>query len=428
MLSEHQRKNVLPISLLAAKKSVPPGTAVPAQQIVIILMAHQSEDNMKNIFTPVQEDRCRDEAVGLLMTYRCNLDCVYCYIKKKRSLDMSLEQAKSILEPFLLKEGGSMDIILMGGEMMLAETVIRQLVEWVEAGKWNRRWHFFGSTNGTLLTKAMRCWLKSHQNSLTLGLSYDGLPMAQMGNRGHVSEIDVDFFINTWPGQPIQMTINAASIEYMAEGVIYLLEKGGVVHPNVAYEKRQWSRRALQEYQRQLSRLADYYLLHPDLPVISQFTHDLPMYARNLTHSPGPVDVCGAGYGFQVFDVDGIAYPCHILSPLVLEGEPLKAIRAKGQKQRMDSLSSECTKCPYVSNCPTCAGCNYLYRGSFQARDRTHCNIMKLEVEAFMKLESLRLLAKESLTPEDALEVDAIYALCQFLKYSQNGYKQDLYS
>ena len=44
-----------------------------------------------------------DEAIGLLMTYRCNLDCQYCYIKTKRSKDMTLEKAQQILEPFLMK-------------------------------------------------------------------------------------------------------------------------------------------------------------------------------------------------------------------------------------------------------------------------------------------------------------------------------------
>ena len=39
------------------------------------------------------------------------------------------------------------------------------------------------------------------------------------------------------------------------------------------------------------------------------------------------MEICGAGNGFQVFDVDGQSYPCHILSPLVLEGEKLQKIK-----------------------------------------------------------------------------------------------------
>ena len=55
------------------------------------------------------------EAIGLLTTYRCNLKCKYCYILTKRNKDMSLETAQNILEPFLLKKGGRLDIAFMGG-------------------------------------------------------------------------------------------------------------------------------------------------------------------------------------------------------------------------------------------------------------------------------------------------------------------------
>ena len=78
------------------------------------------------------------EAVGLLTTYRCNLNCKYCYVQTKRNKDMALDMAKSILEPFLLKKAGRLDITFMGGETLLAIEVIRPLVEWVESGKYDR--------------------------------------------------------------------------------------------------------------------------------------------------------------------------------------------------------------------------------------------------------------------------------------------------
>lgn len=61
------------------------------------------------------EDNC-DEAIGLLMTYRCNLSCKYCYIRKKQPLDFNLETAQVILEQFLNKDEGKVDITFMGGK------------------------------------------------------------------------------------------------------------------------------------------------------------------------------------------------------------------------------------------------------------------------------------------------------------------------
>ena len=49
----------------------------------------------------------------------------------------------------------------------------------------------------------------------------------------------------------------------------------------------------------------------------------------------------------------------------------------------------------------------------------THCYIMKTEVKAFIKKEVMRLRTKETLTPEDATEVDAITKLIEYWKKKQ---------
>ena len=381
---------------------------VRVQQTVIIVMV----DTLDEMNGSLQSVDC-SEAVGLLMTYRCNLNCKYCYVHKKRNKDMTLEMAQSILEPFLLKKEGLLNIAFMGGETLMAINVIHPLVEWVESKKWNRPYRFFGSTNGTLLENSLKKWIKKHKNIFTLGLSYDGIPFSQMLNRGS-DNIDVDFFIQTWPKQPIQMTINAESVCHMSEGVIYLLEKGAVVHPNVAFENSEWSEQDVVEYGRQLNKLIYYYMQHEEKPLISQFIHNLNKYVYCIEHPINQNEVCGAGNGFQVFDTDGESYPCHILSPLVLEGEKLKAVRHGAFEHTKDFSDNKCVNCPYISSCPTCIACNYIYRNGFHVRDITHCKIMKTEVKAYIKKEVIRLKAKDKLTPEDASEIDSIRKLVEF--------------
>ena len=330
---------------------------------------------------------------------------------------MTLEMAQSILEPFLMKKEGLLNIAFMGGETLLAKDVILPLMEWAENHTWNRPYRFFGSTNGTLLDYSLKKWIQKHKKIFTLGLSYDGLPFSQLLNRGS-DNIDVDFFIQTWPKQPIQMTINAESVRYMSEGVIHLLEKGAVVHPNVAFESSEWREQDIVEYGRQLNKLIHYYMQNDEKPLISQFIHNLNEYARCLENPTKQEEMCGAGHGFQVFDTDGISYPCHILSPLVLEGEKLQSVKDGLLSDTKDFSDLNCTNCPYSPSCPTCIACNYLYRGCFQKRDKTHCLIMKTEVKAFIKKEVLRLLAKQYLTPEDATEIDSIRKLVDFEKGS----------
>lgn len=361
--------------------------------------------------TECKEKNC-DEAVGLLMTYRCNLDCKYCYIHKKRSKDMTLEKAQLILEPFLMK-GHKLDIIFVGGETLLAINVIKPLIEWVKSMTWKSDYRFFGSTNGTLLTTELKEWLMQNKHVLTLGLSYDGIPATQLENRGNAN-IDVDFFVQTWPYQPIQMTINSESVGQMAEGIIYLLDKGAAVHPNVAFEEEEWTDEKIAEYGRQLNKLISYYQEHEDAYLISQFVHNLNEYAHNIEHPREQVEVCGAGHGYQVFDTDGRSYPCHILSPLVLKGSKLQRIK-EGVVSKIKSFAdSRCNTCPFTSSCPTCIACNYFYRGCFQKRDSTHCRIMRTEVRACIKKEVIRLKDVKIITSKDAALIDAIQKLINY--------------
>lgn len=355
-----------------------------------------------------------DEAIGLLMTYRCNLDCKYCYIHTKRSKDMTLEKAQSIVEPFLLK-GNKLDIIFVGGETLLAFNVIKPLIEWVKGQEWKSDYRFFGSTNGTLLTSEMKEWLTENKQVLTLGLSYDGIPSTQISNRGN-DNIDVDFFIKIWPHQPIQMTINPESVGNMAEGVIYLLDNGAAVHPNVAFEEKEWSNEDITEYGRQLNKLIPYYIGHKDAYLISQFSHNLNEYAYNINHPKKQLEMCGAGHGYQVFDTDGMSYPCHILSPLVLNGSKLQRIKEGALTGIENFADARCSTCPFISSCPTCIACNYLYRGCFQKRDSTHCRIMRTEVRACIKREVLRLKCEKVISPKDASLIDSIQKLIEYEK------------
>ena len=356
-----------------------------------------------------------EESVGLLMTYRCNLDCKYCYIHTKHNKDMSLEMAKSIIEPFLMKKAGPVDITFMGGETLLAIDVIRPLVEWTKRNKWNRKYRFLGSTNGTLMTEELKQWFTENKKYVILGLSYDGLPSVQVNNRGS-NNVDVDYFINTWPKQPIQMTINEDSVSQMAEGVKYLLEKGAVVHPNVAFEAKEWSDINIHEYAHQLNELIYYYNSHCGLPSISQFSHNLIEYANCIDNNKKQCEICGVGNGLKVFDIDGNSYPCHMLSPLVLQGEKLHKVKEGCISKVTDYADPRCSKCPFRLSCATCMGCNFIYRGHVSRRDNTHCRIMKVEVKAFIKKEVQRLLSKASLTSAEAAEVDAIKKLLDYEK------------
>ena len=176
---------------------------------------------------------------GLIVTYSCNLNCTYCYENNKADRYMTFETAREILTPLLKESAEPLQVMLMGGEPLMAFPVIRQLVEWVLENKnqWNRDCFFFGSTNGTLLDGERKQWFHLHRDHVILALSFDGLPEAQNRNRCcSAKRIDLEFFQQNWPNQKIQMTINEDTVDQMAAGVIFLLKNGFQVNPSVAYE------------------------------------------------------------------------------------------------------------------------------------------------------------------------------------------------
>ena len=328
---------------------------------------------------------------------------------------MPLEMAVSILTPLLSKKDAPpLQIMLMGGEPLLAYDMIQALILWCAGKEWTREYHFFASTNGTLLTKERKEWISQYKNVLTLALSYDGLPAVQDRNRTQsASRIDLDFFLENWPQQKIQMTIDAQSVYSMAESVVYLLEYGFDVNANVAYEKAPWPAESIREYARQLRKLVYYYNEKPSAKRIYQFCHSFAAYAAAIGQPVVQERQCGTGDGFVVYDIDGNPYPCHMLSPLVLDAALLKKMELDPQNEKMFS-DERCESCPYTVDCPTCIGCNYRYRGEFWRRDKTHCLLMQIEVLEAMKLEILRL-KKTGFTKKDIQTIQAIKKLYQYI-------------
>lgn len=307
-----------------------------------------------------------------------------------------------------------LQVMLMGGEPLMAFPMIKELVEWVieKENQWHRECFFFGSTNGTLLDDKMKKWFHLYREHVTLALSFDGLPKAQNKNRCCSADlVDLGFFQQNWPNQKVQMTISEDTVDQMAAGVIFLLEKGFQVNPSVAYEDHEWSEKAIEEYLKQMIILKDYYLTHPSAPLIYQFKHPLIAYAGELENPTVQQQQCGAGCGFTMFDIDKKMYPCHMMSPLVLSEEQL--IKLDGIDMRYQTFQDErCVGCPYISACATCAGCNYLYRGDFSIRDTTHCKIQQLEVLVCLRYQ----VSKINQMP-DLGDKETVDAICRLNAY-----------
>ena len=356
--------------------------------------------------------------IGIWFTNACNLNCTYCYIKEKSDLTISHEKAMELLSQELSKEGKLVDILFMGAETLTHFEQMKRIVTAVCAGTWRRRYHFTITTNGTLLTEDMKSWFTAHRDVVTMGLSYDGASQAQDRNRCDSSgRIDRDFFLRTWPMQKWKMTISADTAPYTDKNVIALHELGVPFSANAAYEDTAWPEQAILAYEQALFRLADYYVAHPEVTPCSL----LSMLHTVLDEPEKTVQAryCGAGDSLYFYDMDGAAYPCHMVSPLVMPRE--QTLEGRYFAPDTDFADPRCRACPVKHTCYTCLGTNYLYRGDIRMRDPLHCRLYQAQIRATAHMWLGKLKGRDAYTAEDKQRIRTLRKLARAFQSGSIG-------
>jgi len=211
-------------------------------------------------------DKASTRYVSLMMTHKCNLNCVYCYEKYKNTQVMDVDDAKKYIykafeEAARAGRYKALELSMMGGEPLLEFEKIKEISEWVWSHDWPLDYILFASTNGTLLTEEMKQWFSDNRDKFVLGISLDGTAESQSSNRGHLaSTVDIDFFVETWPKQGIKCTVSKESVSHIAEDVIFIHSKGfKTIYANLAFGV-DWEWNHLSVFQTQLIKLVDFYL------------------------------------------------------------------------------------------------------------------------------------------------------------------------
>ena len=334
--------------------------------------------------SPVVHDDPVRRLCTLVITHQCNLDCVYCYEPYKSTGAMPLEVAKQVIESefdFVARTAqfDELAIDFMGGEPLMQFNLIREIAEWVWSAPRPVPYILFSTTNGTLLNERRKRWFRQHREQYYLVLSLDGTPAMHNANRGQsFGKIDLDFFLENWPDQPVKMTVSCGTIDALAEGIIYLQEKGFKVGASLG-QGMPWNDESIAEFRRQLRKLAEYYLEHEQTPPVSLL--DVPIQHVLDTAGSGQKKFCGTGTHMATYDLDGKMYPCHMFTPLVLgtsKSEELQAIKFRENATISDPA---CGDCALRNICPTCYGFNYKLAGNVALRDKIMCQLFKTQAE-----------------------------------------------
>ncbi len=328
--------------------------------------------------------------IQFLVTEDCNLNCVYCYEKKKTKQMLPACFIKGKVQEQMLEDNGykELSIDFFGGEPLIAFDTIKEVVEWFHQVQWPghaKAYRFAITTNGTLLNEQNKKWFEKYHDVVTLCLSLDGTRDAHNRNRSNSYDMvaqHFEFIRKNWPHQPVKMTISQYTLDQMYEGVVHIHRLGLPVEPNVVFENV-WGdveskKGALRTYAGQLERLVHFYHRNPHLRKPRLINKNLmSLYDRR---HPGDNMFCGAGSHLISWSADSREYPCMRFAPISTT-RPI-------QKKLPDDhgVNKSCLKCPFERLCPTCEGHNFEVTGSCYERTDFHCEFLKLEILAAARL------------------------------------------
>ncbi len=351
--------------------------------------------------------------INLVITHRCNLNCVYCYEVNKDKKNMSLDLAKEVVTRYLSKKScDEVAINLFGGEPLLRFPFIKSLCEWTWARQWPQEYIYYADTNGVNLSDDVKKWAIQNKHRFIMLLSLDGTPSTQNINRSNsFDKIDLDFFMQNWPEQGVKMTISDKHLDSLAEDVIFLHSKGlkvkgsniaeGIIIDNFD-EKYEIIK---QQYQI----LIDWYLEHPDVNVAQLFDLNLSVCE---SHKHERMKYCGCGSEVtKVIDVDGKEYPCTYFFPLSMTPRELEKIKSFDLSDDNIFINEDCLQNCYIY--PICKGCygdNFSTSGKLSTRSAQRCKLAKLRACAVANLQAKRLLSDSPATL-NAEEKETIIAI-----------------
>lgn len=330
-------------------------------------------------------DEKKAKTVSMTLTQSCNLSCRYCYEHFKTSNPMDFDIAYSIINNELNRKDDYELVVLdfFGGEPFLQFELIKNLVEKVRTEEWEHEYIFSCCTNGTLVHGEIQNWLIENSDCFVCVLSYDGTKEMQNINRSNsAGMIDLDFFLTQYGDEAVKMTVSPDTLSMLAEGVIFLQERGFEVSCNPAYGVDWSDKKNTQLLERELNKLTDYYIDNPELTPCSMLDMGIDTVAFGTDKI---FRFCGCGIDMVSYDVDGKPYPCHLFMPLSAGME--KAAKASeiifyDEEIPTELIEDKCKNCIIKSVCPTCYGSNYILFDDIYKHDDSYCILTKIIIKA----------------------------------------------
>lgn len=359
---------------------------------------------------------CRN--VTIQVTEACDLNCCYCYIKRKSPKRMPWETGKAVVDylfrmwdeddpsAFISKDTKSVILDFIGGEPLLEIELIDRICDyfWHEALRrngciWGDTFRISMISNGThYFSDAVQRFLQKYGDRLSFAITIDGPKemhdacRVHFDGRGSWAEANAaqKHYHNTYGGYlGTKVTIAPENLIYLNKTFRYFADNGyEEFHANPVFE-HEWTPEEAREYYYELCDIADDMLSQGKYGAISTSLFD-DRYFKPIPETDLG-NWCGGTGMMMAFDPDGKAYPClrYMESSLNGEREPLcvgdcfcgaylkqEHIRIRdwmAAMNRRTSCDDECFNCPIAKGCASCAAWNYQKYGTPDRKDKGIC-------------------------------------------------------
>lgn len=322
-------------------------------------------------------------------------------------MEFNVDEAFNVIDEQLkVKTELGTKIKLHGGEPFLVYDKIKLLCERVWANTYPEYHHFHLTTNGTLIHGVIQKWLYENRDKITVKLSLDGNKSTHDLNRSNsFDDIDIPFFVKTWPDITVNMTITPATLPFLSENIQFIHSAGIKNVVSHFALMTDWTNSGLEKilYEQMLD-LANYYLSHPNIEPCHFFDPDISDTLYKPLFNAACVRGQGTAYDYQTKK----NYPCFMCFP-ALAGEKISNELSKIDFTDTDKLEQPCClNCHFINICPTCYAENYITRGDISKRDMTLCKFYKVIIAVLFQYEYERLIKTNSPTENEVKKMLAI--------------------
>lgn len=259
--------------------------------------------------------------IVMILTEECNLNCTYCYVKDNplkmsyETIDKTLEWSKSFIPT--LKEDEHVLLNLFGGEALVAKNELKYIIEQTNLieKEYPDKIKCTIYSNGILINDEILNFVDPYRHFVHFNFSLDGCKtahdMCRVDHAGRGSFDRVLKGIRKYAQKygsdrlSIRSMISPQNVPYLLESAEFMRTEGisrfglSIIRDNI------WSDEDLVLYEKELMKLADYFIEHIDeglfYDIFAISLLDVKYSSRNY---------CSAGVTKFAVTPTGDIYPC----------------------------------------------------------------------------------------------------------------------